>query len=168
MKHAHWHGVSIVAAMAFFACFAHAAEPPREAHGSADAYGEPGVALAWGILRGTDENATIVVARIAADRSVYPWMAVLGVDPFTQMKRTLVPAHRVEGSVDLRAARATFADLPRTEFHFYASEEAARTGTPRLVVYFAGVPDTTPEFANAAALDASLVERIARVKKGGP
>ena len=47
MKHAHWHGVSIVAAMAFFVCFAHAAEPPREAHGSADAYGEPGVALAY-------------------------------------------------------------------------------------------------------------------------
>ena len=34
------------------------AQVPREVHGSHDAYAAPGVALAWGVLRGADEATT--------------------------------------------------------------------------------------------------------------
>ena len=47
-----------------------AADGPREVHGSADAFAAPGVALAWGVLRGATEADTRIVIRIATDRNV--------------------------------------------------------------------------------------------------
>ncbi|CAG1006541.1 hypothetical protein BURK1_03307 [Burkholderiales bacterium] len=133
-------------------------------HGSSDAYAARGVAMAWGVTRGADEASTAVVVRVVTDAGTYPWVAVRGVDPFTRADQTLDRARRVGIATDVRIPRAQFADTPRTEWLYFASEEAARAGTPALVVYYLGVPDTTPEFADAAKLDAYLGSRIARAR----
>ena len=149
------------------AATAAAADPQREIHGMADAYAGKGVALAWAILRGADEAATVVVVRIVADPGCYPIVAAIGSNPFSQRtKQALRPTPTV-GGVDLRVARAHFADFPRTELRFYESVDTAQSETPRLVVYYLGVPDTTPEFATEANLEAYLVDRIARVRGAG-
>ena len=61
-------GLAVVAALLWYLQQTHRAglEHLRlpEVHGSADAYAAPGVALAWGVLRGADERATVVVVRI--------------------------------------------------------------------------------------------------------
>ena len=149
---------------------AQAADPPVQVHGSADTYGAPGVALAWGILRAADESKTIVVVRIVTDPRVYPMAAVAGVDPFTERRKDQLKATPVESGLDVRLPRPSFGDLPRTEFRFFRSPADAETNAPQLVVYFLGVPDTTPEFADQVALDAYLAGRIerARMQKGSP
>jgi hypothetical protein len=139
-----------------------AAAAPREAHGMADTYAIPGVALAWAVLRGTTEATTFVTLRIAADPAAYPFVAVVGIDPFTQQRKPVLPAIAVTGNVDVRVARTHFADFPRTELKLYDSAAAAQADAPALVVYYVGVPDTTPELATAPAQDAYLAERIAR------
>jgi hypothetical protein len=144
-----------------------AADPQREIHGMADAYAGQGVALAWAVLRGADEAGTVVVVRIVADPDLYPIVGATGSNPFSQRTQPLLPATPNAGSVDLRAARAQFADFPRTELRFYATAAAAQSDTPRLVVYFLGVPDTTPEFATEANLAAYLADRIARIRAPG-
>ena len=40
------------------------AQALREVHGAHDAWAEPGLALAWGVLRGRDETRTRVVVRV--------------------------------------------------------------------------------------------------------
>lgn len=146
-----------------------AAAAPREAHGMADAYAIPGVTLAWAVLRGTTEAMTVVTIRVAVDPARYPFVAVAGIDPFTQQRKPVLPATAVAGSIDVRVARAHFADFPRTELKLYDSAAAAQADAPALVVYYVGVPDTTPEFATAPAQDAYLADRIARerAKPGG-
>ena len=144
-----------------------AADPQREIHGMADAYAGQGLALAWAILRGADEAATVVVVRIVADPDRYPIVAATGSNPFSQRAKPALRATPTAGRVDLRVARAHFADFPRTELRFYESVAAAQSDTPRLVVYYLGVPDTTPEFATEANLEAYLVDRIARVRGAG-
>ena len=144
-----------------------AADPQREIHGMADAYAGQGVALAWAILRGANEATTVVVVRIVADPDLYPIVGATGSNPFSQRTQPLLPATPNAGSVELRAARAQFADFPRTELRFYATAAAAQADTPRLVVYFLGVPDTTPEFATEANLAAYLADRIARIRAPG-
>jgi hypothetical protein len=144
-----------------------AADPQREIHGMADAYAGDGAAVAWAVLRGADETGTVVVVRIVADRDLYPIVGATGSNPFSQRTQSLLPATPNAGSVDLRAARAQFADFPRTELRFYATAAAAQADTPRLVVYFLGVPDTTPEFATEANLAAYLADRIARIRAPG-
>jgi hypothetical protein len=143
------------------------AEPPRELHGMSDAYAAPRVALAWGILRGASETSTIVVVRIVTDPASYPWLAVAGGDPFTQRKQPLLAATRSAGAIDVRTPRAHFADFPRTELRLYDTTAAAQQDVPSLVVFFLGVPDTTPEFATEDKLQAYLGDRVARLAGTG-
>lgn len=144
----------------------HGAEAPREVHGMADAFAAPGVVLAWGVLRGASETATVVVVRIVTDPASYPWLAVAGEDPFTQRKQSLLAAARSTGVIDVRSPRARFADFPHTEVRFYESAVAAQQDIPALIVFFLGVPDTTPEFASEDKLQAYLGERVGRLAGG--
>lgn len=144
-----------------------AADPQRAIHGMADAYAGDGAAVAWAVLRGADEAGTVVVVRIVADPDLYPIVGATGSNPFSQRTQSLLPATPNAGSVEIRAARAQFADFPRTELRFYATAAAAQADTPRLVVYFLGVPDTTPEFATEANLAAYLADRVARIRAPG-
>ena len=151
---------------AFAASLAFAQAPPARVHGSADAFAAPGVAMAWAVRRGANEAATSVVVRVVTD-ATYPWLAVGGIDPFTKQEQGIALAKPVGHWLDVRIPRSQFADTPSTEWMFYPSERAARTGHPSLVVYFLGVPDTTPEFADDAKLDAWLDATIARLRAGG-
>ena len=145
---------------------ADAADGPREAHGSADAFAAPGVTLAWGVRRGATESTTLVVVRIAAARDAFASVAVVGLDPFTQRQQPLLAMTPVGTGIDVRVPRTHFADFPRTEVRLYGVPDAGGTGAPALVVYYLGVPDTTPEFASDAALESYLVQRIARARAG--
>lgn len=142
-------------------------EAAREVHGSADFYAGDGLALVWAVLRGPDEAATVVALRIVADPERYPLVAVIGRNPFSQQAKPLLAPRSTTGSVDLRVPRSHFPDFPRTELRFYGSAAAAQADSPQLVVYFLGVPDTTPEFTSEARLSAYVSERIARVGPNG-
>jgi hypothetical protein len=158
--------IAVIGAAALFACVAAmpaiAAEGTREIHGSADAFAMPGLALAWAILRAPKEDDTAVVLRIEADPLAYGWIEIVGKDPFSQREERLQAMTGVGGPFDLKVARGRFADFPRTEIRLWRVGPAA-TGAP-FVVYYLGVPDTTPEIAQPQDLDRSLSARIARVR----
>jgi hypothetical protein len=134
----------------------------REVHGVGETYGGLGVSIAWAVLRGASESSTLVVLRVAADPAAYASADVVGRNPFTQGQRQILSRMPVGQRVEVRIARADFADFPRTELRFWSSSPAM--AAPALVVYYLGVPDTTPEFANEAALDAYLTARIERIR----
>jgi hypothetical protein len=161
-----WLAGALIALPFFAATPTFAAEALREIHGMGDAYAGEGVALAWAVLRGADEAATLVVFRIVADRDRYPLVGAMSRNPFSQATRPLLSAIRSAGEVEVRVARAQFSDYPRTEFRFYVSASAAQADEPRLIIYYLGVPDTTPEFATEANLAAYLADRMARLTAG--
>ena len=130
-----------------------------EVHGSSDAYAGEGVAIVWGVLRGASEESTTVVLRLAVDARRYSRLEVAGVDPFTHDTKIRFAAGALGDGLDVRLPRAGFADHPRTELRF--------SGAESLVVYYLGIPDTTPEFASAAALEAHLAARMARLRESG-
>ncbi|MEP6943004.1 MAG: hypothetical protein ABI981_08710 [Betaproteobacteria bacterium] len=144
-----------------------AADVPREAHGMADNFAAPGLALAWAVVRGASEATTFVVVRIVTDPARYAWISVIGIDPFSKGEQPLRPPTPSPGATDVRAPRSHFADFPRTEFRLYDGEAGARSGAPTLVVFYLGVPDTTPEFATEDKLEAYLADRIARIRGAG-
>jgi len=148
----------------FLATSAEAAGTTREVHGSADAFATAGVVLAWAVLRAPKEDDTAVVIRIDADVQTYARVEVVGKDPFTQREERLQPAIAVGGPFDLKAPRSRFADFPRTEIRLWRSGSVPHDTPPDLVIYYLGVPDTTPEVAQAGDLDRSLSTRIARAR----
>ncbi len=85
---------------------ADAAGAPRELHGMADTFAAPGLALAWGVLRGANEATTTVVVRIATDPEKYGWMDVVGIDPFSKQEQSLRPAMASYGMSSTCASHA--------------------------------------------------------------
>ena len=162
--------IACVAALLWLACCGAmevmAADGSREVHGSADVFAAPGVALAWGVLRGATEADTRIVIRIATDRNAFAAVSVIGSDPFTKGERSILPVTPTATNVDVRVPRAHFADFPRTELRLFGSANPAPDEAPKLVVFYLGVPDTAPEFPSAAALETYLAARIARARDG--
>jgi hypothetical protein len=130
-----------------------------EVHGASDAFAGEGVAIVWGVLRGASEESTMVVLRVAADARRYNRVEAAGIDPFTRETKIRFPVTSLGAGLDLPLPRAGFADHPRTELRF--------SGPESLTVYYLGIPDTTPEFSSAAALEAHLAARMARLREEG-
>lgn len=137
----------------------------REVHGALDAYAAEGVALAWAILRGRDEQTTRVIVRVEADPARFGSLSVTGVDPFTRASVALMPLRPLAGRYQFFAPRARFADHPRSEWRFYRDMAPPSDAVPVLLVYFQGVPDTAPEFDDAGKLDAYLAQRLERARR---
>jgi len=155
------------AVLALHGACAHAAPDAigaREVHGVADAFARPGVALAWGVLRGKAEADTMVVVRVLSSAPEFTYVAADGIDPFTQQRKALRAPVSASRGVDLEFPRAHFADFPRTEFRFAASDSGS---APSLIVFYLGVPDTTPEFPTRDALGRYLADRLAREGSSG-
>ena len=129
------------------------APPPvaREVHGSADVFAAPGVALAWGVAARRDRSATRRrrAHRHRSRERSRRWRSI-GIDPFTQGGAADRCRPRAIGDqpIDVRVPRAHFADFPRTEFACSVRNPAGADDAPKLVVFYLGVPDTTPEFAS--------------------
>lgn len=156
---------NVLLLLAILGCATSAARAqPRADHGSSDVYAAPGIGIVWGIERGASDAEAVVVIRIATDPATYPWLAVLGINPFTNAETSLLPPTAIQRSVDVRIPRARFADHPRTEVRVYATQGAAQAGSASVTVFYLGVPDTTPEFVDRAKLEASLTERMARAR----
>ncbi|MFO1328981.1 MAG: hypothetical protein U1F56_16600 [Rubrivivax sp.] len=146
------------AAAALLGAGGHAA--PREVHGAHDAWAEPGIALAWGVLRGRDEAGTRVIVRIDVDPRRWARLEATGRDPFGGASVDLPMLQGDGGRYTVDVPRGRFADHPRTELRLWAPGGAE----PGLLVYFAGVPDTTPEFNERARLEADLARRLEQAR----
>lgn len=157
-------GLAALATLPGIAPDSESAEPLLSVHGSGDAFATTGAALAWAVQRGASEATTDIVIRVETDPARYPMIAASGVDPFTQARHRALAPTPSAGSFDVRLPRSRFAEFPRTELEFYADAGAAGSSRPALVVYYVGVPDTTPEFADAAKLDAYLTARLAKAR----
>ena len=134
----------------------------QQVHGENSSFVGNGVAMLWGVLRGSSEERTQVILRIAPAGGEYAVISVDGVDPFTQRRQELLGMQPLGDQLDIRTLRGTFADLPRREVHFYTARDQPAQ-RPSLTVYFMGLPDTTPEFASEAALQKYLEETLAKL-----
>jgi hypothetical protein len=130
----------------------HASGQTRERHGAGDAFVGEGVSIVWAVLRGVNEDRTQVRLRVSADTSGYTHFAVFGIDPFSKDEALFAAPGAAVSPVTVRISRARFARLPRTEVRFFSSERDLAAGKPALVIFYLGVPDTTPEFESEATL----------------
>ena len=134
-----------------------------EVHGAADVYAEPGLALAWAVLRGgaaQDPADALVVLTIELDSTRHAQFAALRRDPFGSGQVEWQPRAGTRASQVLQARRGQLAEHPRTELRFWAAGAAE----PQRIVWFVGVPDTTPEYLSPQALAAGVAERLQRMR----
>jgi hypothetical protein len=131
-------------------------------HGELDQFAGRGVAIAWAILKAPVEDQSQVVVRVAALEPRLAAVRIVGIDPFTQQQREVLPLTPLGAGLQSAAARGSFADFPHRQFQFYTAN-----GEHVLTVYFMGVPDTSPEFLAEPALAAHLDQTLAKLKAAG-
>lgn len=134
-------------------------------HGENSVFAGHGVAMAWGVLKGATEEETQAVLRIVPAGGPYTYVSVEGIDPFTQTRREILRGQPLLQPLDVRTSRATFADLPRREIHFY-TDAGWHANRPDLTVFFLGLPDTSPEFTSEPALLVYLNDALAKAAGG--
>jgi|RhiMetdeSRZDD1v2_1073273.scaffolds.fasta_scaffold180487_3 hypothetical protein len=133
-------------------------------HGADSLFVAPTVKIAWAVQKGASEEATTVVMRVVNSAGAYRQIRLDGVDPFSKNRKVLLPVRPLAGQIDLSVPRSGFADFPSCEIHFYRGEAPAADQAPSLIVYYLGVPDTTPEFPTAQAMDAYLARMLSIAK----
>ena len=138
----------------------------REIHGENSSFAGEGVALAWGILKAPVEDQSQVVIRIVPLSGVYAYASVEGVDPFTQQRKEIRDGQPLKGPLEIRSPRATFVEFPRREIRVFTAGDW-HAGRPTLIIYYMGVPDTTPEFLTESALSAYLDATLNRLREKG-
>lgn len=155
-------GGVIAAAVLGFVRPGRAAMP--ELHGASDAWAGEGLALAWGVLRGPDEERTRVVLRIESTGARHARLTATGRDPFGGAGVDIPVRREAPGVFVVDLPRRHFAEHPRTELRAWLDGAAE----PALMVYFQGVPDTTPESTSAERLQTDLQARLTRVRAQRP
>jgi hypothetical protein len=115
-----------------------------EVHGADSSFRSGPIGICWGMLRGAPGEEVQVVIRIRVmDEGPPPYaeLAVEAVHPLTRATETVVARRPMERTTDISAPRKSFKHLTgrRIAFHDRSSAE------PKLVVFYNGVPDTTPE-----------------------
>jgi hypothetical protein len=133
-------------------------------HGADSLFVAPTVKIAWAVQKGASEEATSVVIRVVNSAGAYRQVRLDGVDPFSKNRKVLVPVRPLAGQIDLSVPRSGFAEYPSCEIHFYRGDAPVADQAPSLIVYYLGVPDTTPEFPTAQAMDAYLARMLGIAK----
>jgi hypothetical protein len=145
-----WASAALAAAMLWVA----AAAAQTRVHGADSLFSASTLKLAWAVLKGRVESETRVVIRIVNIAGAYRFIRVDGVDPFTKARAAFADPIPLGKTADISVARTRFADHPSAELHLFHDEAAVRANKAALIVFYLGVPDTTPEFMSPAAVEA--------------
>jgi hypothetical protein len=139
-----------------------------EYHGADSTFQKEGLVLMWAVLRATNEASTQVVLDIvktspAATR--YRFYSVVAVDPFSGESRIEVEAAPLEEKNRILRARPDFQIFSNRRIFFFADKAGADLGQPELTVFYQGVPDTSPEFAELEPLESYFQQVLERLPK---
>jgi hypothetical protein len=139
----------------------------QEIHGENSVFLGPGVAIAWGVLKGATEEQTQVILRIVSTDTSFAAVRIEGVDPFTQNRQAIIDGQPLHDRLDVRTPRGTFAGFPRREIRLYRTDTDWQADKPSVTIFYLGLPDTTPEFSSEAALFSYLDNALTKVRGAG-
>ena len=118
-----------------------------------------------GRAKGVSEEATAVIIRVVNSSGAYQQVRLDGVDPFSKQRAALVATQPLTTQVDLIVSRAPA--LPNILAAKPSCTEARRwqpIKDPSVTVFYLGVPDTTPEFTTAQAMDEYFAKILGSTK----
>ncbi len=138
----------------------------EEYHGADAVFATKDMIILWGILKGPDEDHSWVYIKIIfpGDGPI-PWkiFRLEAVDPFSAEKEWVTPGERIERENVVKTPRSSFRDKTGRRILFYRDQDAG--DRPGRIVFYQGVPDTTPELGTPAQLEGYFNQALKRLKK---
>ena len=141
------------------------AETQEEHHGADSSYQLNNLVILWGILKGPDEDrswVTIKIIRTGSDPGPWESFRVEAVDPFTQEKEWVTPRQCLGKETAIKSPRSSFRDKTGRRIFLYS--DPSKGEKPSAVIFYQGVPDTTPEFLTEKEMEAYFEQALKRLK----
>jgi len=138
----------------------------EEYHGADSVFETKDMIILWAILKGPDEEHSWVYIKILfPGAGPNPWQSfrVEAVDPFSREKEWVTPREKGEKENVVKTPRSSFQDKTGRRILFYREQDAV--DRPGRIVFYQGVPDTTPELGTQAQLKDYFNQALKRLKK---
>jgi hypothetical protein len=140
----------------------------QQYHGADSVFQAEGTAIFWAILKGSDDESSLVYIRIIViDDDVDPFakFSVLAVDPFSKDEQWVIEGKEFHKENVLTFNRASFRDMMERRFFFYTTDENYQDTKPDMLVYYLSIPDTAPEFLEESEIEDYFKDAVTRLKK---
>ena len=138
----------------------------NEYHGADSVFTKNGIVIVWAIEKRGGDTSPLVYLRIACTPEAAPafrYYTLLAVDPFTSSTRPLAVGQPLAELNTQTAEMSDFQSYSSRRILFFATEDDLRSNNPQMVVFYQGVPDTSPEFVEKAKLESYLAETVKRM-----
>lgn len=138
----------------------------EEHHGADSSFQLRNLVILWGILKGPDEDrswVTIKIIRTAGEPSPWKSYRLEAVDPFSQEKEWVTPGESLGRENVVKARRSSFREKTGRRIHLYPGQDAE--GKPAAIIFYQGVPDTTPEFLTEKEVEDYFGQALKRLRK---
>jgi len=135
-------------------------------HGADTVFQAEGIAIFWAILKGEDEEHSLVYINISATgntASAFRKYSLQASDPFSDEKKWVFTDKYFGKNNLIKLNRASFRDMMERRFFFYKNDEHSPDDRPDMTVYYMSIPDTAPEFLNESDLLAFFKGAMARL-----
>jgi hypothetical protein len=138
----------------------------REFHGADSVFEKDGITILWAILKGpTEESSWVHIKIICSGENPFQIFSVEAVDPFSKEKEWVVIGKKLEKENLVRSNRASFREKTGRRILFYRSTEVFEKENPDMIVYYLGVPDTSPELLSEKGIEDYFKKAQERLKK---
>ena len=87
------------------------------------------------------------------------------IEPFSKEKEWVVKEEELKRENSVKSIRSSFRDKTARRILFYRSRQAFEKENPDLVVYYLGVPDTSPEVLSEKEMEDYFRKAQERLKK---
>ena len=137
----------------------------EEYHGDDSSYQLRNLVLLWGILKGPDEDRSwVIIKMIRTGSDPGPWEScrVEAVDPFSQEKEWVSPREKLGKETMIKSPRSSFRDKTGRRILLYSGQ--SENEKPSAVIFYQGIPDTTPEFSTEKEMEAYFEQALRRMK----
>lgn len=137
-----------------------------ELHGADSTFVAEGLALMWAVLRGQDEESTLVhlrIAKLSPAAEAYRFFSMISVDPFSGDSRVELRGAPLEEDNLVVMPRSTYQSFSSKRLLFHRDAGGPDGPEAALTIYYLGLPDTSPEFADLEALRAYFDDTLRRL-----
>jgi len=138
----------------------------KEFHGADSVFEKEGITILWAILKGPTEGSSRVYIKILnSGNSPFQVFSVEAVDPFSKEKEWVVKGEVLKKENLVKGVRTSFNEKTGRRVFFYKNAEDLSKGNPVMIVYYLGIPDTSPEFLTEREMENYFEEALRRLIK---
>jgi len=137
-------------------------------HGADSVFEKEGITILWAVLKGKTEESTWVAIKVIRSEekpSPFQFFSVEAEDPFSKTKEWVVRGVKLEKENLVRSPRSSFTDKTSRRIIFYRNQEDFLKEKATMVVFYLGVPDTSPELLSEKEMEDYFSKALQRLKK---